>query len=69
MTSAQELGLSLQRFGWPDYLVFGVMLLMCALIGVYFGFYDKANNATASEYLMGGRNMKTFPVAMSLIAR
>lgn len=67
MTSVEELGMSLQHFGWPDYVVFALMLLMCAAIGVYFGFC--VGKTSTSEYLMGGRNMKTFPVSMSLIAR
>lgn len=67
----------LQRFGVPDYLVFVLMLIGCVLIGVYFGFIEKkpkqkhkcAKTAEEDNYLVGGRNMKIFPVAMSLIAR
>lgn len=57
----------LQRFSWPDYLVFVLMLFLCILIGIYFGFIQKTN--TESEYLMGGRNMMIFPIALSLVAR
>lgn len=62
-----EVGASMQRFGWPDYVVFVIMLLLCVVVGFYFGFVHSATSA--QDYLMGGRNMKTFPVAMSLIAR
>uniref|UniRef100_A0A182NQG4 Sodium/solute symporter n=1 Tax=Anopheles dirus TaxID=7168 RepID=A0A182NQG4_9DIPT len=57
----------LGRFAWPDYLVFVSMLLLCILIGVYFGFVQRKPN-TESEYLMGGRTMLVFPIALSLIA-
>jgi solute carrier family 5 (sodium-coupled monocarboxylate transporter), member 8/12 len=61
----------LQKFGWQDYLIFVLMLAICALIGIYFGFIEKKSKAIGDEadYLVGGRSMKTFPVAMSLIAR
>ncbi|KAF5277767.1 hypothetical protein FQR65_LT03747 [Abscondita terminalis] len=61
-----EIGASMQKFGWPDYTVFILMLMICVVIGVYFGFVDSSE--TAQDYLMGGRTMKTFPIAMSLIA-
>lgn len=68
----------LQRFGWPDYCVFLVMLVGCVFIGIYFGFIEKkpknkksksGRSVEEDDYLVGGRNMKIFPVAMSLIAR
>lgn len=55
------------RFGWPDYLVFALMLALSAGIGVFFGFFDKKKQDT-QEFLMAGKSMTTFPVAMSLIA-
>ncbi|KAK4880273.1 hypothetical protein RN001_008419 [Aquatica leii] len=61
-----EIGASMQKFGWPDYIVFVCMLLICVVIGLYFAFVNSAE--TAQDYLMGGRTMKTFPIAMSLIA-
>lgn len=63
---------SLQRFGWPDYVVFLLMLLSCLMIGIYFGFIEKKPKKTsdqADDYLVGGRKMGVFPVTMSLIAR
>lgn len=66
-TSMEDVGMALRRFGLADYLVFVSMLLICALIGVYYGFC--VGKVSETEYLMGGRNMQTFPVALSLIAR
>jgi Na+/proline symporter len=56
-------------FSWLDFLVFGVMLCLSALIGVYFGFFAKKKQNTTTEYLMGGKTMGIFPISMSLIAR
>lgn len=61
-----EIIVHMQHFSWADYLLFIFMLVLCILIGVYFGFMHKSN--TEAEYLMGGRNMLVFPVALSLIA-
>lgn len=58
----------LQRFSWSDYTLFVLMLLVCIVIGIYFGFIEKKEN-TEDEYLVGGRNMPIIPVAISLIAR
>lgn len=55
-------------FSVVDYGVFGFMLFVSASIGVYFGYFDKKEQTT-EEYLLGGRQMKTFPIAVSLIAR
>lgn len=70
---------SLQQFSWPDYLVFILMLISCMLIGVYYGWQDhqkhknrkhkQRRGSEALDYLVGGRKMKVFPVAMSLVAR
>lgn len=52
-----------------DYIVFGAMLIVSALIGVHFAFFAKVKQNTTSEYLMGGKTMGIFPISMSLIAR
>lgn len=65
-----------QQFGWPDYLVFGLMLCVCMVIGVFFAWkthknrrnYKLRRGSEALNYLVGGRKMKIFPVAMSLVA-
>ncbi|KFB41195.1 hypothetical protein ZHAS_00008759 [Anopheles sinensis] len=66
-TELEDIVEHMRRFAWPDYLVFVSMLLLCIFIGVYFGFVQKKPN-TESEYLMGGRTMLVFPIALSLIA-
>ncbi|XP_049794144.1 sodium-coupled monocarboxylate transporter 1-like isoform X2 [Schistocerca nitens] len=53
-------------FGITDYVIFSAMLLGCVAIGVYFGFFKVAVNA--EQYLLGGRRMAIFPVAVSLVA-
>lgn len=53
-------------FGWVDYFVFSVTLLVSLLIGVYHAW--RGANST-SEYLLGGKSMGVFPIAMSLAAR
>jgi len=58
-----------EKLTWLDYTVFSTLMLMSALIGVYFAFFAKQKQNTTSEYLTGGKNMPTFPIAMSMIAR
>jgi Na+/proline symporter len=73
----EKLRYSSSHFGFVDYAVFVVMLLCCTVVGLYFGYedYKKRKSAKkhrrgseAMDYLVGGRNMKIFPVAMSLVA-
>ncbi|KAH8257753.1 hypothetical protein KR038_000118 [Drosophila bunnanda] len=54
-------------FTSTDYAVFALMLGISASIGVYFGFFAKGADTT-EEYLMGGKRMKTIPIAISLVA-
>ncbi|KAK3921900.1 Sodium-coupled monocarboxylate transporter 1 [Frankliniella fusca] len=49
-----------------DYTLFILMMLLSALIGVYYGCYKRQNSV--SEYLHGGKTMSVLPVAMSLIS-
>lgn len=58
----------LQNFSWSDYACFVMMLLVCVVIGIYFGFFEKKEK-TEDEYLVGGRQMPIIPVAFSLVAR
>ena len=46
--SAAEL---IEKFTWVEYMVFGLLLLVSASIGVYFWFRGQKNNA---EFLLGG---------------
>ena len=56
------------RFTWVDYTVFCFMLALSAGIGVFYGCFGTKMKDT-KDFLMAGRDMTTFPVAMSLIAR
>ena len=56
----------IDRFGWEEYFIFSLMLLVSLLIGVFFWWKGQNDN---SEYMMGGKSMGTFPMTMSLIAR
>ena len=51
-----------------DYTIFAMMLTVSTAIGVYFGYFD-GQEKTAEEYLLGGKNMKVIPIAISLVAR
>ena len=53
------------KFGVLNYLVLGLMLLISALIGVYYGWRGQKNT---EEFLLGGRSMGTLPMTMSLFA-
>ncbi|XP_020800709.1 sodium-coupled monocarboxylate transporter 1 [Drosophila serrata] len=77
----EELRASLQSFGWLDYLVFCLMLAICAVIGIYFCLQLRRESrkqkelhgaevaaSSAASYLVGGRQMKVFPITMSLIS-
>ncbi|XP_069696488.1 sodium-coupled monocarboxylate transporter 1-like [Periplaneta americana] len=64
--SMEDNGEALHGFEIADYIVFVFMLLVCFCIGIYYGFCT--GKVSATEYLMGGRNMQIFPVAMSLIS-
>lgn len=77
MTNVHDTRVRLQKFGWPDYMVFILMLLSCVAIGVYFAIKmrheaksrKKENKKDAEDsYLVGGRNMKMLPISMSLIS-
>jgi hypothetical protein len=57
------------KFAWADYTVFAVLLGVSAFIGIYYGFIKKKHNKSTTDFLMAGRSMSTFPMAMSLIAR
>ncbi|CAL1679277.1 unnamed protein product [Lasius platythorax] len=64
--TVQEISESMQNFGTLDYTMFAAMLTACGMVGIYFGFVNKSSGE--DEYLVGGRNMKMFPVSLSLIA-
>lgn len=61
-------GSSSSYFSILDYGVFILMLLLSALIGVYFGFISKKKQNNTAEYLLGSKQMGFLPIAASLIA-
>jgi len=56
-----------ERFSIIDYVVFSVMLLISALIGIWYGCGPGGKQKTTAEYLLGDRQMKNWPVAISLL--
>lgn len=56
-----------KTFHAADYAVFGCTLAISAGIGVFYAIKDRNKNTT-DEYLLGGRSMHPFPVAMSLLS-
>ncbi|NWT40626.1 SC5A8 protein, partial [Chroicocephalus maculipennis] len=55
------------RFTVWDYVVFAAMLLVSAIIGIYYAFVG-GGQKTSKDFLMGGRSMSALPVALSLTA-
>ncbi|XP_067679756.1 sodium-coupled monocarboxylate transporter 2-like [Haliotis asinina] len=53
-------------FGKWDYAVFGVMVAVTVSIGIYHAIVGR--HGSLDEYLLAGRNLTYFPVAMSLLA-
>ena len=54
-------------FHWADYLVLALTLAISLFIGLYYGCFG-SKQKTDLEYLLANRQMKTLPVAISLIA-
>ncbi|NWI49635.1 SC5A8 protein, partial [Calyptomena viridis] len=55
------------HFAVWDYVVFGAMLLISAIIGVYYAFVG-GGQKTSEDFLTAGRSMSALPVALSLTA-
>ncbi|NXL37497.1 SC5A8 protein, partial [Glaucidium brasilianum] len=58
---------SMGSFTVWDYVVFAAMLVISAVIGVYYAFVG-GGQKTSKDFLMGGRSMSALPVALSLTA-
>ena len=54
-----------EKFGVLNYMIFVAMLLISTLIGVFYWWKGQDNT---DDFLLAGRSMGTFPMAMSLIA-
>ncbi|XP_028427127.1 sodium-coupled monocarboxylate transporter 1 [Perca flavescens] len=50
-----------------DYVVFAVMLLVSAAVGVYYAWVDRGQRSSG-DFLMGGRRLTALPVSLSLTA-
>ena len=63
-------GEAIGEFVAVDYVLFAAVLLVSALIGVFYMVkeYMASKKATADDVLMGGRDIGIFPIAMSLMA-
>ncbi|KAK7484710.1 hypothetical protein BaRGS_00024118 [Batillaria attramentaria] len=55
-----------RKFGTVDYVLFVCTLVVSAGIGVFYAIQDRRRNTT-KEFLLGGKKMNIFPVAMSLM--
>ncbi|NWU45120.1 SC5A8 protein, partial [Hylia prasina] len=55
------------RFTVWDYVVFAAMLLISAIIGIYYAFVG-GGQKTTKDFLTAGRSMSALPVALSLTA-
>ena len=56
-----------KQFQAADYVVFSCTLLTSAAIGLFYAIKDRKRNTT-EEYLLAGRDMHPFIVAMSLLS-
>ncbi|XP_078495998.1 sodium-coupled monocarboxylate transporter 1-like isoform X1 [Ciona intestinalis] len=70
-TTTQNSGMSnledQRSFSAGDYAVFGSLFFVSALIGLFFAYRDR-NKKSAENYLLAGRTMSGWPVALSLTA-
>lgn len=57
-----------RQFVFEDYLVFGGMLAVSTLIGVYFAIKDKLSTGAPNFFTADG-NLGVVPVALSMLAR
>jgi len=55
------------HFAWGDYLIFSLTLIASLLIGIYHAY--KGAGSSTTNYLLGGKMMAIFPIAMSLSSR
>ncbi|KAJ3612056.1 hypothetical protein NHX12_020333 [Muraenolepis orangiensis] len=56
-------------FGAADYAVFALMLLVSAVVGVYYAWADRARGGgSVGDFLTGGRSLTAGPVSLSLTA-
>ena len=56
-----------ESFTTADYVVFALMLLVSAGIGVWYGCGPGGKQTSTEEYLLADRSMRVVPVAISLL--
>ncbi|XP_031566420.1 sodium-dependent multivitamin transporter-like [Actinia tenebrosa] len=56
-----------EKFSIVDYVVFSIMLLISAAIGIWYGCGPGGKQTTTKEYLLADRKMRIIPVAISLL--
>lgn len=57
-----------RHFVYQDYLVFGGMLLVSTMIGVFFAIKDRFSTG-AGEFFTANGKLGVVPVALSMLAR
>ena len=58
----------MQKFTAVDYVVFGLTVLASISIGLFFSWARRSRESTTDDFLMAGRNMRSIPIALSLVA-
>ncbi|KAI3384999.1 hypothetical protein SNEBB_000302 [Seison nebaliae] len=56
------------NFSVADYVVFSIILLISAAIGIFYIVKGRKEQITTKKMLLGGGDMSVFPVSMSLLA-
>ena len=56
-----------EKFSAMDFTVFGLLLVISTVIGVFFAWKDRQNR-DENNYALGGRVFSAWPVALSLTA-
>jgi Na+/proline symporter len=59
--------MSAGEFSVVDYVIFALILVISAAIGIFFGCFG-SKNKTAKEVLVANRSMGVLPTALSLLA-
>ncbi len=54
------------KFGWEEYVVISLLLAFSAAVGVFFWWRGQKDN---NEFLLGGRQVGTLPICLSLLTR
>ncbi|XP_028157097.1 sodium-coupled monocarboxylate transporter 1 [Ostrinia nubilalis] len=67
LTRVRNVSMESGNFGWEDYSVLAVMLIVSCGIGVFYGYFGE-KPTTGDDFLLGGSSMGTFPMSLSLAA-